>query len=81
MSCESRRGGNFCGLAKCLFSVKGSCRILVGLLAAVLANPKSSLVFVSWLLWCVCSGGGFGPTQRAADTATPWGNVGGLKAR
>ncbi len=21
-----------------------------------------------------------GPTQRSADTATPWGNVGGLKA-
>ncbi len=39
------------------------------------------LVFVSWPLWRVRLGVGFGPTQRAADTATPWGNVGGLKAR
>ena len=51
-----------------------------GLLAWVLAVPKHRGVPAN-LPACVCLGGGLRPTVRAADTASPWGNVGGFRAK
>ena len=57
---------------------------------AAVGRPRVPVAGLEWVgsgfwlwgrFWPWLRAVGLRPTVRAADTATPWGNVGGLKAR